>query len=55
MPCAEQIGITTAKISQANAESIKRARQNKINQLNETLKLENIQLNWLSMSMIQCF
>ena len=42
MPCAEQTGITTAKISQANAESIKRARQNKINQLNETLKMENI-------------
>ena len=42
MPCAEQTGITTAKISQANAESIKRARQNKINQLNETLNNENI-------------
>ena len=41
MPCAEQVGITTAKISKANAESIKRARQNKINQLNETLVKNN--------------
>ena len=44
MPCAEQVGITTAKISQANVESIKRARQNKVNQLNEILKESGIKL-----------